>query len=533
MLLVTGFWIYLGWTCFGLFCLLILLVAFTIASAYVQFRQAPEQAWARHVSSLAASAESRLRAEEDRIRQSGRADERADRAILDAGFRNYLKTIPTGELERFPGIGPVTISRLEEAGYGNLAALQEAPADVTSLGPKRVSDIMSAVRERTRSAREVFDQGRCREAGEMRHHLDAARAARTKEGARAVARQAALSRFLKDLEPLRRMAAGFDAASYLLRQQQGRPAPSLPALPDLDKVFRDADREDLFAAHPTVSSTENAPAAPSGDLLSEPRPDPKPSTPAPATPQRDDDLFAGEMKKAPVSPDDQGGKWRWSVCFAFAIARSDGKLSKKERALIDEHFARVAPGSARIASWCNEFESGTLDLETCLQQLARLPEPDRRDLLDLANRLVDASGRSSRKDELLQRVAWEWQLAPLAASRSPAAPATSSSSPSLEPGDAKPQAADPRVALEIDAHVPLTPELVRRQYNLLMERYAPDKFDHLGNDFRIMAQTKRDAVQSAATQVLSVMGEPLQPPKSDGPSELRRNPDLDAVFGDL
>jgi hypothetical protein len=91
------------------------------------------------------------------------------------------------------------------------------------------------------------------------------------------------------------------------------------------------------------------------------------------------------------------------------------------------------------------------------------------------------------------------------------------------------------VALEIDPALPLSADLVRRQYYLLSERYVPEKVATMGPDVVAMITTKRAAVVAAATALLEEMGEKLEttPAKSPrtGPRDLRENPDLDAMFG--
>src|SRR5207302_9513338 len=87
--------------------------------------------------------------------------------------------------------------------------------------------------------------------------------------------------------------------------------------------------------------------------------------------------------------------------------------------------------------------------------------------------------------------------------------------------------------LEIDAGMPLTAELVRRQYNHLMERYALEKFEAAGPEFVALAQSKRESLLAALTALLNTLGEKVETPvpADTAPQELRHNPDLDAVLG--
>jgi hypothetical protein len=78
----------------------------------------------------------------------------------------------------------------------------------------------------------------------------------------------------------------------------------------------------------------------------------------------------------------------------------------------------------------------------------------------------------------------------------------------------------------------LTADLIRRQYNLLTSRLAPEKLESLGPEFVAMAESKRQAIHAAAETLIQPLGEPLDLPAQPGaPAELRHNPDLDAMFG--
>lgn len=91
--------------------------------------------------------------------------------------------------------------------------------------------------------------------------------------------------------------------------------------------------------------------------------------------------------------------------------------------------------------------------------------------------------------------------------------------------------ADLAVILEIAPSVSPTPELVRRQYNLLSERYDPDKLQTLGPEFMELARSKRAAVQAAAQGLMEQLGAKLEEPAAPVRHDLRENPDLDAIFG--
>ena len=86
--------------------------------------------------------------------------------------------------------------------------------------------------------------------------------------------------------------------------------------------------------------------------------------------------------------------------------------------------------------------------------------------------------------------------------------------------------------MEIDSNVPLSADLIRRQYRLLSERYSPEKIAALGAEFVTIAEQKRAAALAAARALIAPLGEELERPVENAPpAGLRDNPDLDAVFG--
>jgi hypothetical protein len=125
----------------------------------------------------------------------------------------------------------------------------------------------------------------------------------------------------------------------------------------------------------------------------------------------------------------------------------------------------------------------------------------------------------------------------------PAAPAVEPPAPAAEPSAEPPKPSlavryevidtpERRKLLEIDADVPLSADLIRRQYSRLAERYAPEKVALMGPEVVALVRTKSDAVRAAASALLESLGETLEQPPPTAESEaLRHNPDLDALFG--
>jgi hypothetical protein len=104
--------------------------------------------------------------------------------------------------------------------------------------------------------------------------------------------------------------------------------------------------------------------------------------------------------------------------------------------------------------------------------------------------------------------------------------------PRLPLPEAKPASrAELAVVLQLDSGDSLTPDAVRRQYNLLSERYDPDKLQILGPEFMELARSKQAAVQAAAEALLAQLGTKLEQPAAPVHQDLRENPDLDAILG--
>jgi tellurite resistance protein len=86
--------------------------------------------------------------------------------------------------------------------------------------------------------------------------------------------------------------------------------------------------------------------------------------------------------------------------------------------------------------------------------------------------------------------------------------------------------------LEIDLQTPLSPDLIRRHYTRLVEKFAPEKMQNMGPEFVAVAQQKRQQIEQAARTLIAPWKEELVVPVgSPTAQDLRHNPDLDALFG--
>lgn len=448
--------------------------------------------------------------------------------LQEQALAEYLRTLPVSLLESYSGIGPVTISRIERAGYRSLADLQRNPnVNAAGLGEKRLTDIAAAVVSSVADAKSRFTSGGCPEGQEVSgriatlHAMMADREQQLKSAIRAN------QQFIAELQPAVAVAQKATFWRYLTNRTKlvptgwlNRPLPEFVE-PDM-RALADWPAAPTACKTPPRSRTTPAVAvstiASPVDLFQQAI-GPARGT-APVTQALD-----GPPPVRPLTPpcDDL----ELFVQFAFAVARADGRVARREKEAIIEHLTRRYGHDAalmnRAHAYCAHYESAAIDLERCLQALSiGRNREDCMDLYKFGAAIADASGpRNAREQAFLERVAFALNL-----------PDTDTAPPAPlpEPSGAEPVAVpDHRTVLEIEATTPLSAELVRRQYNLLNDRYAPEKFAAAGAEFVQMAQGKRAALLAAAQALLAPLQEPLEiapPPVQD----LRHNPDLDAMF---
>ncbi len=110
-------------------------------------------------------------------------------------------------------------------------------------------------------------------------------------------------------------------------------------------------------------------------------------------------------------------------------------------------------------------------------------------------------------------------------------PAPSAARKVSPPKPVAPPVEDYRAILEIDPKFELSADLIRRQYTQLAEKTDPAKVKSMGEEFVTMAEQKRAKIRQAAESLIAPFGEPLEKVVVPPPSDIRHNPDLDAVFG--
>jgi uncharacterized tellurite resistance protein B-like protein len=218
--------------------------------------------------------------------------------------------------------------------------------------------------------------------------------------------------------------------------------------------------------------------------------------------------------------------------LGLAVARADGRIAaaerKQVRAFLERRYATDPELAGKLDTIMAEVEGNLPTLGDALWDVKqKIPSEAWPELYQLAVSVADVAGeRNTREVECLARVAEELGIGVKPPPAHMPAPVV------VTAPDARLTEPECRVSLEIAAETPLSVDLIRRQYRLLSDRYAPEKFAAHGPDFVKMAADKRDKAERAARHLLAGYNEPLEPPAAPPPpADLRHNPDLNDVFG--
>jgi uncharacterized tellurite resistance protein B-like protein len=466
---------------------------------FVRFRNTPGAQWKWRVFRATGKFETQLRAARMELNRLDRAAELIP--LREQYLIRLLSGIAVEELVRFPGIGPVTASRAREAGLTNLVMLSRANlTTIPGVGPSRAKDLHAAIRQLRSEAESRFDAGACPEA------VAFAEECKRREADREHLRQAAeqsirnANAALAGMEEFIRVARQVSFLGYLLR----RPVKGLT---------------DELMAKPLPMPSKVDTGSPARD--------PVPVTPTPLTLNPSPPKAGGEERKT-ASPLEQ---LRAVAAIGLVMARADGRIAANERkqvrAFLERRYALGANLSSKLDDVLAVAEAKIPQLADALSEVKRLiPQTAWPELYQFASSVADASGeRNTREIECLARIAEALGIGvkPVAPPEPAPAPVVSTDAPLTE--------SDCRAALEIAADSPLSVDLIRRQYHLLSDRFAQDRFASHGPEFIRMATEKRDRAEQAARHLLAAYNEPLEPPTVAPPTDLRHNPDLDEVFG--
>jgi uncharacterized tellurite resistance protein B-like protein len=486
------------------------LVATGLGVLYLRYRASPAARWKRRVRAAVRDQEHHVRAARREL--AAATDAAGARALREEYLDRQLGGTSVEALADYPGIGPVTVGRLREAGLATIGECGRARlASISGIGPSRQKDLKVALRKIRQDAEARFNAGASREAAAYAEELNRRQAGQAQQiGKASQAVRTAEAGLVYLVEPAR-IAAAVTFLGYLFR----RPVPGLT-----DELLQRPLQDNLPSPPPSVGEglgvigVAAAPVAPPRDLH---------QPPSPGGGQT-------EEKAEPTSLD----RLRAAAAFGLVVARADSRIAAAERRQVQSFLRRRYAPTAALADQVDAVLTDVgNDLPTLGDVLWRvrrtIPADEWPDLYQFAQSVADASGgRNAREVECLARIAEELGMGP-----SQTATAPPPESPVADSGpDDPPSELQCRADLEIESGTPLSVDLVRRQYRLLSERFAEAKFASHGPEFAQMAADKRARIERAARHLVAEYNEPLEPPDaSPPPADPRHNPDLDAVFG--
>ena len=219
--------------------------------------------------------------------------------------------------------------------------------------------------------------------------------------------------------------------------------------------------------------------------------------------------------------------------LGFHVARVDGRIAAAERKQIrlflERRYGQTPEVAKQLSHLLEQAEKKPVGLLQLLDQLKKvLPAENWAEAYRFAESVADSSGgRNAKEKDCLERLGQSLGIQ----AALPTAAATPA--PSVPPSKSLPKTtAECRAALEIPDMATLSVELIRRQYRLLGERFEPAKFLVYGLNFYALAESRAQAIEHAARELLKPYNEPLDLPTAAPPStDSRHNPDLDEAFG--
>ena len=542
----------------------------------VPYWRSPEKRWRDRILRAYHAEQRQVSAEASEMKRLAEHRQREEQALTEKARQRFLAGISVSELEAYPGIGPVTVSRLQQEGFTTVAKLENARIRVHGLGAKRLTDIGSAVRQIKRDCVSRFNAGACREAQELTGRLRQLAVEYEEAQCRARARAKGAAEVARQMEQPVGVARQVTFWKYFWKDAQVVVSPELLRLelPDLRAAMDSAEQKAgaAFRASQRSASTPRpdtrpqesvavADAVPVRDVvgIASPVASPKASiaptttpngmieeTPAPGRPASRAAAPASLQASPPAvfpssesRPEVAGSAelLEATIEFAFAVARADGRIARSEKTVIEEqlsrHYAADPAMQNHVKAYCAHYETAAIDVDACIRRIKeRVPGSQRGQLMEFASHIAEAAGpMNERETKFLERLSREWGVP----WQPPAVPTIAAPEPKQferAPLVAATDPPDPRALLEIDSSVRLNADLIRRQYHLLSARLAPEKVESMGQEFVAMVESKREAIRAAAEALMQPFGEPLErAEQKEEPAELRHNPDLDAMFG--
>ena len=556
---------------FGIILSVVVVVAMLgwLGYRYVKFLGTPEGTWRSGIFGAMYAVSDRIARAKKEIggdRQQRQAETLKE---WEVAFNRYLASISVDVLQEYPGIGPVTVEKLRQGGLTRFDQLLDVPFEFPGIGEKRLQDLRSAIDQHVCDARSRFEAGGCPEAQAAAAHIKEREWATTREIALLEGKIRLFEQLQQKLQPSIAVARRVTFFGYLrkrpveglTREMLDTPIETLmnSLMPLVQPNVPDPPAIVLFPNVAPTGSKATARPATAPPIL--------PMTPKPvgASPT---DLFRAALDGASAAPvakpeHPRLPHMRATVEYAFAVAKADGKIARSERDVIRQYLEHAFGHEPELVRWINplmeQAEKNVPTLDRCLAPMRELfDSSERRGLYALACEIADANGKRNAKEvQCLATIAKAWRFeiirpptkAAVAVTPFPVPPPVELTvQPNKAAVPAAPLPVPPPVAptvspktvsrdeylatLEIPLNTAITADLVRRQYRFLSERNDPAKFESHGADFVKLANDKRHKIEVAATKLLLELHEKLEEEKKpETPTDMRHNPDLDAVFG--
>jgi uncharacterized tellurite resistance protein B-like protein len=473
---------------------LVALLAVALGIAYVVYSATPQAAWKKRVLTKAQEWQRLI----DNADAGVASQAKAEATLKEQRLAQHLDTIPLDRLADYPNIGPGIVDSVRSAGFTKISQMWTLKwwASAPGIGEKRAQWLTEAANAIRDDATTKFNAGISTEGKAFQQELTTLR---EKERLAASERQRtklAAQEALRQAQPILNTAHAASFLHFITGKLAKAVSPEMMnrALPDLV----------IPPAPPEVVAPAPIPATPTSPTV---LPAPVPS-----------------VTSSPID-ETQLDRMRAYCRFAFVVARADGRVAVGEKKEIRTFLAEMFGQDERLLRHLDPVieqceNPPPVEDDAVLAVKAITTPAQRNELMIVARRITDAVGdRSQKEQKTLDRIADALGVGHVAAAE-----------PTGEGGMDEENA---RSVLEIDRDVELTPELVRRRFNILTDQYDPKKAAGLGGEFAKMAETKRNAVKTATELLLKKLNAPLvapaPPPANSG--DIRHNPDLDAAFG--
>ena len=515
-----------------------LLVGFLVLQT--RFHNTPEKQWAQRLLDLLARAKRLRQGEHDRAALFHRQLEKEIADRTERAFDEFCSAITIDDLARFEGIGSGTTAKLREHGITNLAKLRRFnPLSIQGIGDKRGRDIRRAEQQLEAEAQARFQRRDVQIAQELERTVLQLRHQAEEQRLRQQARIRALDQAYSELENAADLVYQVAFVPWLAGRTKDIIPADLQHLPEmqLETLLREAEAKALASWQPPPPPAALVePAKPAAASPPPASPPPRPGAGRP-TEKRSQSPRPPVSPPAPPPEDKRAIILEAGVVIGALMARAHGRFTQAERQEIDRFLAQKAADDPVLQNkgrnWLAFYEAGPINLEEVLkrlEQVARAVEKgERRDLA----RGVALARHDIEPQELavLAQLSARWGIALDLGQRQALSP---QATPPLGPAPAARAEGshDPRAVLELDPTWPLSVDLIRRQYRMLTDRLDLDQIARFGPDFVAKAEAKLAAIRAAAESLIAPFNEPLEAPETPPPpSDLRHNPDLDALFG--